>query len=112
MVREVDFIRLHLGPLAESVQENANAWVTSLGKLLNNSARDNLEGLKNTIDQLENDLERSPDTLEDLKFVLKTISNIQDLTLEVETRAKDIKERFVVRTYTFYNTTNKMCGEM
>ena len=32
MVKEVDFIRLHLGPLAESVQENANAWVTSLGK--------------------------------------------------------------------------------
>ena len=32
MVKEVDFIRLHLGPLAESVQENANAWVTSLGE--------------------------------------------------------------------------------
>ena len=32
MVKEVDFIRLHLGPLAESVQDNANAWVTSLGK--------------------------------------------------------------------------------
>ena len=32
MVREVDFIRLHLAPLAESVQENANAWVTSLGR--------------------------------------------------------------------------------
>ena len=33
MVKEVDFIRLHLGPLAESVQENANAWVTSLGEI-------------------------------------------------------------------------------
>ena len=32
MVKEVDFIRLHLGPLAESVQDNANAWVTSLGE--------------------------------------------------------------------------------
>lgn len=32
MVKEVDFIRLHLAPLAESVQDNANAWVSSLGQ--------------------------------------------------------------------------------
>ena len=52
-----------------------------------------MESLKNKIDGLGNDLERSPDTLEDLKFVLKTISNIQDITLDVETRARDIRER-------------------
>ena len=63
------------------------------GKLLNISARENMESLKSTIDQLRVDLGRSPETLEDLKFVLKTISNIQDLTLDVETRARDITER-------------------
>ena len=70
-------------------------YINSPGKLLNISARDNMESLKSTIDQLEKDLERPPDTLEDLKFVLKTISNIQDITLDVETRARDIKERWV-----------------
>ena len=32
MVKEIDFVRLHLAPLAQSVQENAIAWVTSLGQ--------------------------------------------------------------------------------
>ena len=96
MVKEIDFIRLHLAPLAECVQENANAWVTSLGRLLNISAKEEMDRLKNQIDGLNDDLKRIPDTLEDLKFVLKTISNIQDLTLEVELRAKDIKERLAM----------------
>ena len=61
--------------------------------MLNISARENMESLKSTIDQLRVDLGRSPETLEDLKFVLKTISNIQDITLDVETRARDITER-------------------
>ena len=65
------------------------------GKLLNISANENMVSLNSTINQLKNDLERAPDTLEDLKFVLKTISNIQDITLDVETRARDIKERLV-----------------
>ena len=45
---------------------------------------------------LQSDLARTPDTLEDLKFVLKTISNIQDMTLDVEMQTRDIKERCVV----------------
>ena len=60
-----------------------------------------MESLKSTIDQLRVDLGRSPETLEDLKFVLKTISNIQDITLDVETRARDITERYGTK-YSFH----------
>lgn len=60
-----------------------------------------MESLKSTIDQLQTDLERSPETLEDLKFVLKTISNIQDISLDVETRSRDITERY--RTLRMYS---------
>lgn len=38
----VKFAMLHMGPLSRALQENARGWVTSLGKLLNVSAKDSL----------------------------------------------------------------------
>ena len=38
----------------------------------------------------------SPDSLEDLKFVLKTISDIKDMSLDVEARMRDLSERYRV----------------
>ena len=43
---EVGFAVLHLEPLARALKENARSWVTSLGKQLNDSARESLSGLK------------------------------------------------------------------
>ena len=42
------------------------------------------------------DLKEVPDTLEDLKFVLKTITDIKDMSLDVEMRIRDIRERYRV----------------
>lgn len=39
---------------------------------------------------------RVPSTLEDLKFVLGAISDIKITSLEVETRIRDMKERYRV----------------
>ncbi|NWR83762.1 DYH10 protein, partial [Furnarius figulus] len=49
LIKEEQFIRLHLAPLALSVQENAKGWMTSLGKLLNESAREELVRLQEEI---------------------------------------------------------------
>lgn len=43
--KEVEFAVLHMGPLARALQGNARCWVTSLGKLLNESAKDSLTSL-------------------------------------------------------------------
>jgi len=43
--------------------------------------------------QLSKDLQRSPDSLEDLKFVLAVISNIKAMSLDVEMRIADLTER-------------------
>lgn len=48
--KKVEFAMLHMGPLARSLQENACRWVMSLGKLLNESARDNLMTLDRQLD--------------------------------------------------------------
>ncbi len=51
--------------------------------------------------KLSDTLKRSPNTLEDLKFVLGTITDIRDMSLSVEMRINDIQERY--RTLSMYN---------
>jgi hypothetical protein len=46
MSKDIDFVRLQLEPLAFTVQANARAWVKELGRLLNESAKQNLMSLK------------------------------------------------------------------
>uniref|UniRef100_A0A4W5NCU9 Dynein axonemal heavy chain 10 n=1 Tax=Hucho hucho TaxID=62062 RepID=A0A4W5NCU9_9TELE len=94
LVKDEHIMRLNLEPLARTVQENAQAWVNSLGRLLNESAREDLFNLRDELMQLSENLKRSPNTLEDLKFVLGTISDIRDMSLAVEMRFTDIQERY------------------
>ncbi|NXP47120.1 DYH10 protein, partial [Heliornis fulica] len=49
LIKDEQFIRLQLAPLAYTVQENARGWVTSLGMLLNESAREELLNLQEEI---------------------------------------------------------------
>ncbi|KAI7812536.1 putative dynein heavy chain 10 [Triplophysa rosa] len=101
LVKNEHIISLNLEPLAHAVQENAQAWVTSLGRLLNDSAREGLLILRNELVKLSENLKRSPNTLEDLKLVLGTITDIRDMSLSVEMRVSDIQERY--RTLSMYN---------
>ena len=50
MMKEIGCVMLHLEPLARTIRDSAKSWVTSLGKLLNDSARSRLMQLK---EQLE-----------------------------------------------------------
>ncbi|NXX13494.1 DYH10 protein, partial [Podargus strigoides] len=49
LIRDEQFIRLQLAPLACTLEENARGWVISLGKLLNESAREELLSLEEEI---------------------------------------------------------------
>lgn len=51
--------------------------------------------------QLSDNLKTSPDTLENLKFILGTIADIRNMSLRVEMRYIDIQERY--RTLAMYN---------
>nr|XP_038946048.1 dynein axonemal heavy chain 10 isoform X3 [Rattus norvegicus] len=101
LVKDEHCIRLQLEPLANTVQENAKSWVTSLGKLLNESAREELYSLRDEIEHLAKNLKKSPNTLDDLKFVLATISEIRTKSLIMELRYKDVQERY--RTMAIYS---------
>uniref|UniRef100_A0A8D1PEF2 Dynein heavy chain tail domain-containing protein n=1 Tax=Sus scrofa TaxID=9823 RepID=A0A8D1PEF2_PIG len=45
LIKDEHCVRLQLGPLAHTVQEHAKSWVFSLGRLLNESAREELHNL-------------------------------------------------------------------
>ncbi|NXO06678.1 DYH10 protein, partial [Oriolus oriolus] len=49
LIKDEQFIRLQLAPLASAVQENAKSWVMLLGKLLNELARKELFKLRDEI---------------------------------------------------------------
>ncbi|NWZ81496.1 DYH10 protein, partial [Poecile atricapillus] len=49
LIKDEQFIRLQLAPLATAVQENAKSWMMSLGKLLNELAREELFRLQDEI---------------------------------------------------------------
>ena len=50
MQKDVEFARLRMEPLARALQANARCWVTSLGKLLNDSARESLNQLHSELE--------------------------------------------------------------
>ncbi|XP_044053526.1 dynein axonemal heavy chain 10 isoform X1 [Siniperca chuatsi] len=93
-------IHLNLEPLAHTVRETAESWISSLGSLLNQPTKEDLFNLRDELMQLSTKLKQSPDTFEELKSILSTISDIRDMSLDVEMRFIDIQERY--RTLAMY----------
>ncbi|XP_015260407.1 PREDICTED: dynein heavy chain 10, axonemal [Cyprinodon variegatus] len=87
-------IYLNFKPLVTTIKDFADSWITSLGSLLNKPAKDDVFNLKDQLMQLDTKLKRSIGTFDDLKVVLSTISDISDMSLDVEIRLTDIEERY------------------
>ncbi|OWK54873.1 Dynein heavy chain 10, axonemal [Lonchura striata] len=101
LIKDEQFIRLQLAPLASAVQENAKSWLMSLGKLLNELAREELFSLQDEIQKLSENVNRPPETLDDLRVVLSAFGVVRDVAVEVELRYLDIGEKY--RTLAMYN---------
>ncbi|XP_077600352.1 dynein axonemal heavy chain 10-like [Stigmatopora nigra] len=100
LFKNIHVIQLNLEPLCRTVQETAETWISSLGSLLNKSAKEELINLKDELMELSEKLKQSPDTFENLKNVLGTISDIKDMSLNVKLSITDIQERY--RTLAMY----------
>uniref|UniRef100_A0A8C5JCI3 Dynein-1, subspecies f n=1 Tax=Junco hyemalis TaxID=40217 RepID=A0A8C5JCI3_JUNHY len=107
LVKDEQFIRLQLAPLASAVKENARNWMLSLGKLLNESAKEELLSLQDEIQKLSENLNKPPETLDDLRVVLGAFAVVRDIAVEVELRYLDIGERY--RTLELYNLPVSVC---
>lgn len=99
--KDIAFIRINSTPLQNSIHEEANQWVRSIGNHLNVISKENLDQLQARFKEFDNDLSRNPQTLDDLTFVLNVIANISDASEEVETLYRDVVEAY--RTLRMYN---------
>eukprot|EP00741_Cyanophora_paradoxa_P015322 tig00000194_g14791.t1 len=97
---DVAFIRVSIYPLQAAIKSEADTWCQVLGKVLNEGVRTRLHALEDRIGRLNENLHRSPSTLEDLKFVLKVIEEIVSSSMDTEIEYVDIEERY--RTMRLY----------
>ncbi|XP_014779882.1 dynein axonemal heavy chain 10 isoform X2 [Octopus bimaculoides] len=101
VIRDQDFIEMSIKPLASSIEQHALNWISIIGKLLYDSARENLFSIRDLFETKDKELDHPPDTLDDLKFVLMTINSIRLMSIDVEIKACLIQEQY--RTLELHN---------
>jgi dynein heavy chain, axonemal len=99
--KDIAFIRINLKPLQNAIYDEANQWVSSIGRHLNVVSKENLDSLQARFRDFDRDLGLVPQSLNDLTFVLNVIANINDASEEVEIQYKDVVEAY--RTLHMYN---------
>lgn len=92
--RTQECIRLHLEPFHRSVREHARSWSECYGKLLHDSSRELLVNFKTDMLERQARLDEQPKNLEELKAILKAISDVAEISLDVEMKLRDIDERY------------------
>ncbi|KAJ3114591.1 Dynein heavy chain 10, axonemal [Phlyctochytrium bullatum] len=108
VVKDIDFMRVVSAPLRSAIHNEAQGYVDEVlmelsvftGKHLNNLAKEGLHAIQEKLAQYEEELHRSPSTLDDLTFVLNVIADIRGASEEVETRYRDVMEGY--RTLDMY----------
>ena len=99
--KDIDFIRVVSTPLQTSIHTEARQWVLSIGKALNDSSFELLQTIEKQISKLSSDIDRRPDSIEDLTFVLATIGEINHTSHDVELQIEDVVEKY--RTIKMYS---------
>lgn len=94
LVKDQEFIRLRTDPLAQSIKQHAKQWMDCYGKMLLESSTAGLKDLHDMLLNKSEDLDQSTDSLEELKFILRTITDIRNMSLDVANRTRDLQERF------------------
>ena len=98
--KDIEFVRLSQRSALDSIIHHSKDWMKCLGHQLNETCKKSLYDLKHRIDKYESDLKHETDTLDDLKFVLRNISDIQQASDTVETTIREIAEKY--RTLDMY----------
>ncbi|GMF23629.1 unnamed protein product [Phytophthora lilii] len=99
--KDTDFLQINCLPLAVSIAKQAEMWKDDYGKILLEVSNKKLVAISATMDQLESELEATPEDLESLKKVLNTVASISDMGMEMELEYADIIERY--RTLQTFN---------
>ena len=92
---------ISVGSLLRDIQEHARAWVAAITKLMNTMCRQELMDLHELIGEFSANLDRNPDTLDDLKFILNMVAEIAGRSMEMELQYAALEDKY--RTLRMYD---------
>lgn len=99
--KDIDFLHIDMALVGIGVAKQADIWKMDYGDVLLTGSNAMLTNLQNRINKYEEQVVSETVDLDQLKFVLNIIAEIQECTLDVELEMVDINERY--RTITRYN---------
>jgi dynein heavy chain, axonemal len=99
--KDVEFLHIDVNLVVVNVAKQAELWKLDYGEVLLASSGQILKKLQDRISLLESQISSETNDLDQLKFVLNVIAQIQDMMQEVELEMLDIAERY--RTLLRYN---------
>lgn len=98
--KDTDFLQINCLPVAVAIARQAEMWKDDYGRVLLEVSSKKLVAISATMDQLEAELDVTPQDLESLKKVLNTVARISDMSMEIELEYADIIERYrTLQTY-------------
>lgn len=92
--KDIDFLQIDMTLVAAGVAKQSEIWKVDYGDVLLLTSRAMLTKLQEKISKLENDIGSTTDDLDQLKFVLNLVAEIQMMTQDIELEMMDIIERY------------------
>ena len=92
--KDIDFLQIDMTLVAAGVARQSEIWKIDYGDVLLLTSRAMLTKLQEKISKLESDIGSPTKNLEQLKFVLNVVAEIQNMTQDVELEMMDIIERY------------------
>ncbi|CAE8670802.1 unnamed protein product [Polarella glacialis] len=99
--KDIGFVRIDSTAIVAAIRSQAMDWVAGYGDILRQLANKDLLRIQAEISEFWEQLQEAPDSLDKLKFILSVISQILSVSMDMEMRMQDVRERY--RTLTLYN---------
>lgn len=99
--KDIGFVRIDCTSIVAAIRTQAMDWVAGYGDILRQLAYKDLTKIQAEITEFRDDLQENPDSLDKLKFILSIISKILAVSMDMELRMQDVRERY--RTLELYN---------
>lgn len=97
LTKRIDFVCIKAHDLISGIQKEALMWVSEIGRVMRNQDLERLQSLQSYIDFMHRALSQDNSSLDSLKDILKTVSEVRSWSMHVELQYTDLEERFRMR---------------
>jgi dynein heavy chain len=99
--KDIGFVRIDSSAIVSAIRSQAMDWVAGYGDILRKLAYKDLTKIRGETEDFRAQLQDTPDSLDKLKTILSLISTILAVSMDMELRIHDVRERY--RTLGLYS---------